>query len=124
VFLGARGHVDPASRRHRMHTATLVCHRGCRVMIDCGATWRGRLAEVGPHAVIITHAHPEPFDHATIRAQLGWCADEGVPRTIVTHGGSDIVGGDERRAAVLIRTLAPSMARRWRSPATGWRVVD
>lgn len=30
-------------------------------MVDCGADWRGRIGEVRPHAIILTHAHP---DHA------------------------------------------------------------
>jgi phosphoribosyl 1,2-cyclic phosphodiesterase len=222
VFLGTRGYIDPESRRHRMHTSTLVCHRGRRVMIDCGETWRGRLAEVGVHAIVLTHAHPDHafgldrgspcpvwatretweriggfpierrqrhvmsarvprriegirfeafpvahsvrapavgfrvhadrvgvfyvpdvvwiperraafrrirayvgdgatltrnmvrrhrrsgalFGHANVRQQLGWCAEEGVPRMIVTHCGSDIVGGDERRVAARLRELA------------------
>ncbi len=48
----------------------------------------------------------ELFGHATIRQQLGWCAEEGVPRMVVTHCGSDIVGGDERTAGAEIRALA------------------
>jgi ribonuclease BN (tRNA processing enzyme) len=222
VFLGTRGYIEPRSRRHRMHTSTLVCYRGRRVMIDCGESWRGRLADVRPHAIVVTHAHPdhadglragapcpvfataetwqllgscpvprerrrrlearrgrriegirfeafpvlhsvrapavgyriraggvvifyvpdvvsipqreealrnvrlyvgdgatltrnmvrrhahtgEPFGHATVRQQLGWCAEEGVERMIVTHCGSDIVGGDERRVAARLRELA------------------
>lgn len=30
-------------------------------MVDCGADWRGRIGEVRPHAIVLTHAHP---DHA------------------------------------------------------------
>jgi ribonuclease BN (tRNA processing enzyme) len=222
VFLGTRGYIGPRSRRHRWHTATLVCYRGRRVLVDCGESWRGRLGEIRPHAVVITHAHPdhafgldagapcpvfataetweriegfplrreqrrllaprcarriegmrfeafpvlhsvrapavgyriragrvgifyvpdvvsipareaalrgvrayvgdgasvvrnmvrrhrasgELFGHATIRAQLGWCAEAGIPRMIVTHCGSDIVGGDERVVGARIRALA------------------
>jgi phosphoribosyl 1,2-cyclic phosphodiesterase len=221
VFLGTRGYIEPVSRRHRMHTSALVCHRGRRVMIDCGETWRGRLDQVRPHAIVLTHAHPdhaagldagapcpvwatretwerigafplaprqchvvsprrprriegvrfeafavvhslrapavgyrihagraglfyvpdvvwvperkaafrgigayvgdgatvtrnmvrrhresgELFGHATIRQQIAWCAGEGVPRMIVTHCGSDIVGGDERKVGARIRAL-------------------
>jgi len=61
VFLGTRGKIEPVNRRHRMHTSMLVCHRGRRVMIDCGETWRDRLANVNPSAIVLTHAHP---DHA------------------------------------------------------------
>ena len=61
TFLGTRGYIEPASRRHRMHTATLVANRGRRVLVDCGESWRGRLDRIRPHAVVPTHAHP---DHA------------------------------------------------------------
>lgn len=221
TFLGTRGYIDPQSRRHRMHTSTMIEQRGGRVMIDCGESWLGRLDELNPDAVVITHPHPdhafglkkgspcpvyaiaeawekiegfpiekrqrrelrprkrahiagirfEPFSvvhsvrapavgyritaggvkvfyvpdvvsihdrsaalrgidayigdgaaitrnmvrrekasgqligHAPIRTQLGWCRDEGVPRMIVTHCGSDIVG-DERWATVKLRALA------------------
>lgn len=222
VFLGTRGNIGPKNRRHRMHTSALIVHRGQRVMIDCGESWRDRVAKLNPDAIVITHAHPdhafgldggapcpvwtteetwdridhfpidrklrhvlsprrprqiegirfeafqvvhsvrapavgyrihanrigmfyvpdvawipergaafrrirvyvgdgatltrnmvrrhretgELFGHANIRQQLGWCAEEGVPRMIVTHCGSDIVGGDERTAAAKVRGFA------------------
>lgn len=43
--------------------------------------------------------------HTTIRAQLGWCREEGVTRAIFTHCGSEIVNGDGRRTAARIRRL-------------------
>jgi hypothetical protein len=46
------------------------------------------------------------FGHATVRQQLGWCGAEDVPRMIVTHCGSGIVGGDERRVARRVREMA------------------
>lgn len=222
TFLGTRGYIDPESRRHRMHTSTLVEYRNRRVMIDCGESWLGRLDDLRPAAVVITHPHRDhafglkegspcpvyaideawrkmkrfPIEkrqrrvlrlrrrtriagidleafsvvhstrapavgyritagrvtifyvpdvvsihdrhaalrgidvyvgdgaaitrnmvrrekaggklvgHTPIRTQLGWCRDEGVSRMIVTHCGSDIVGGDERKAIAKIRQLA------------------
>jgi phosphoribosyl 1,2-cyclic phosphodiesterase len=35
--------------------------------------------------------------HAPVRTQLTWCEKEGVPEAIVTHCGSQIVAGDERK---------------------------
>jgi phosphoribosyl 1,2-cyclic phosphodiesterase len=46
------------------------------------------------------------FGHATIERQLDWCRDESVARMIVTHCGSDIVGGDEAAAIAKLETLA------------------
>jgi phosphoribosyl 1,2-cyclic phosphodiesterase len=60
-FLGTRGYIKPESIRHRMHTSTLVAYRRKKIMIDCGEVWLGRFACLKPHAIVITHAHP---DHA------------------------------------------------------------
>lgn len=61
TFLGTRGEIDVRTRRHRMHTALEVGYGRRRVMVDAGLDWLGRLGEVAPHAVVLTHAHP---DHA------------------------------------------------------------
>jgi phosphoribosyl 1,2-cyclic phosphodiesterase len=45
----------------------------------------------------------ELFGHTTIRAQLGWCEQEGVKRAVFTHCGRQVVEGDER-------TLRPKLA--------------
>src|SRR5207302_11300373 len=44
--------------------------------------------------------------HATVRTQLGWCAKESIPRAIITHCGSEIVSGDERKLASELRAMA------------------
>jgi phosphoribosyl 1,2-cyclic phosphodiesterase len=61
TFLGTRGYIDQRSPRHQRHSALLVSYRGRSVMIDCGEDWRGKLAEIGPSALVLTHGHP---DHA------------------------------------------------------------
>lgn len=60
-FLGTRGYIEHATSDHRRHTATLVSYRGRRLMIDCGEDWRDQVHEVRPHAIAVTHTHP---DHA------------------------------------------------------------
>lgn len=50
------------------------------------------------------------FGHTTIRAQLGWCQKEGVPRMIVTHCGTQIVGADGRTVNAKIQALAKDRA--------------
>lgn len=44
-----------------MHSSLLVRSGRKAVMIDCGADWAGRIGDVGPDAIVITHSHP---DHA------------------------------------------------------------
>ena len=41
--------------------------------------------------------------HASIQTQLEWCHDEGVPRAVFTHCGTQIVSGDEQ---VIKETIA------------------
>lgn len=43
--------------------------------------------------------------HASIRAQLDWCAAEGVRRAIFTHCGSEIVGGGEKAVTAKVESL-------------------
>ena len=45
------------------------------------------------------------FGHTTVRAQIGWCKKEKVPRAIFTHCGSQIVEGDERVLGAQVRRL-------------------
>jgi phosphoribosyl 1,2-cyclic phosphodiesterase len=44
--------------------------------------------------------------HAQVRTQLTWCEKEGVPQAIITHRGSEIVTGDERKLSAQLRALA------------------
>lgn len=60
-FLGTRGYIEERSRLHRRHSALLVSYHRRRIMIDCGEDWLGTVADVAPHAIVLTHAHP---DHA------------------------------------------------------------
>src|SRR5206468_6818602 len=44
--------------------------------------------------------------HSPVRTQLTWCEKEGVPKAIITHCGSEIVTGDERKLSAKLRTIA------------------
>ena len=44
--------------------------------------------------------------HAPVQTQLGWCMKEHVPRAIITHCGSGIVTGDERKLGAKLRAMA------------------
>jgi phosphoribosyl 1,2-cyclic phosphodiesterase len=43
--------------------------------------------------------------HAAVRTQLGWCGREGVPKALITHCGSEIVGMNSRTADKIVRDL-------------------
>lgn len=62
TFLGTRGYIDSCSPEHRQHSSLLLSYRGFRVVIDCGEDWLGKLGPISPHAIFVTHAHP---DHAS-----------------------------------------------------------
>ncbi len=44
--------------------------------------------------------------HAPVRTQLMWCRKESVLRAIITHCGSEIVTGDERKITAKLRAMA------------------
>jgi phosphoribosyl 1,2-cyclic phosphodiesterase len=44
--------------------------------------------------------------HSPVRTQLTWCEKEGVSQAIITHCGSEIVTGDERKLSAQLRALA------------------
>jgi phosphoribosyl 1,2-cyclic phosphodiesterase len=69
AFLGTRGYIDASTRRHGMHSATMISYYGQGVMVDCGEDWLGEMWGLGPKAIVVTHAHP---DHA-------WGLKEGAP---------------------------------------------
>ncbi|MBE0429045.1 MAG: MBL fold metallo-hydrolase [Thermoleophilia bacterium] len=46
------------------------------------------------------------FGHAPVRTQLTWCMKEGVPGAIITHCGTEIVGGDETQVAARLEAMA------------------
>lgn len=69
IFLGTRGYIDVRTKKHYRHTATLICYKGKKVMIDCGLDWLDKLGQIKPDAILLTHGHP---DHA-------WGLQNGAP---------------------------------------------
>lgn len=124
TFLGTRAHIEARSRRHRRHSAALIERGGRRIMIDCGADWRGRIDRVAPDAIVLTHAHP---DHAFGLAdgapcpvhatEASWAHIDGFPiqdrRTIAPRQPAEIEG---------VRFEAFPVAHSTRCPAVGFRI--
>lgn len=75
-FLGTRGNTSARTRRHWMHSSLMVHYYGARVLVDCGEDWLGQVGTLAPHAIVITHAHP---DHA-------WGLRDGAPCPVHATG--------------------------------------
>jgi phosphoribosyl 1,2-cyclic phosphodiesterase len=124
TFLGTRGEIEVRSRRHRRHSALLVCQDDARIMIDCGADWLNRLGAIAPTAIVLTHAHP---DHA-------WGLAKGAPcpvyATTQTLGLLQRFPICDRRKMPLrrfvsiggLRFTAIPVQHSIRAPAVGYRV--
>ena len=65
---------------------------------------------IGDGATLIESMVRKPDDeligHTPVRTQLTWCQKEGVPKMLITHCGSEIVKGDERKLGAELRRLA------------------
>lgn len=73
--------------------------KGIRVYVGDGAT-------ITRSMVRKERKSKKLIGHTPIRTQLTWCQKEGVPKMIVTHCGSAIVGADERKVKAQLRSLA------------------
>jgi hypothetical protein len=61
--------------------------------------------------------------HSPVRTQLTWCQKEGVPRAIITHCGSEIVTGDERKLSAKLREMAAERGLELRIAHDGMKVT-
>jgi ribonuclease BN (tRNA processing enzyme) len=126
TFIGTCGYIDPRNERHRMHTALLVTHRRRRVMIDCGEDWLGRIGEVKPHAIVLTHGHP---DHA-------WGLAQGAPCPVYATADTwNVIAGYPIEEQIEFEPRKPfdvegltfeafTVQHSLTSPAVGFRVSD
>jgi len=70
--------------------------RGINVYIGDGATMTRSMVRKSGGTL---------FGHCPVTAQLGWCKKADVHRVVLTHCGTEIVGGDARRLNALVRRL-------------------
>ena len=129
TFLGTRAWIEASNRRHRRHSALLVAYHGRRLMVDCGADWRGRLDRVKPDAIVLTHAHPDHawglaagFDGPVLATADTWADLDDYPladrRTLAPHTPTDLAGVTIEAFPVLHATRAPTVALQLTGDAT------
>lgn len=127
-FLGTRGYIEAKSRLHRMHSSLLITHGRSRIMIDCGEQWKGRLSEINPHHIVITHAHPDhAFGLSEGSPSLVWATKETwerishfpIPkakRRLLTPHKKRLIGGVGFQPFPVIHSI--------RAPAVGYRITS
>jgi phosphoribosyl 1,2-cyclic phosphodiesterase len=61
--------------------------------------------------------------HSPVRTQLTWCEKESVPRAIITHCGSEIVTGQNRKILAIVRAMAAERGIEVRIAYDGMKVM-
>jgi ribonuclease BN (tRNA processing enzyme) len=61
TFLGTKGEIEESTENHKYHASLLLESGGKRILIDYGKLRKYTLEELHPAAVLITHAHPDPY---------------------------------------------------------------
>jgi phosphoribosyl 1,2-cyclic phosphodiesterase len=95
------------------------------VLIDCGADWLGRFERLRPHAIVLTHAHP---DHAFGLARGAPCPVWSTPECWASlqhfpiEQRRTVVPGRRHRIETLI-VQAFTVEHSIRAPAVGYRIT-
>jgi len=125
IFCGTRGHIEESSPLHVMHSACLLIYRGKRLLLDFGENWTGRLHELAPHWIGITHAHPDHSfglqqgtDVPVFVTQQSYALLDRFPVT-----NFRIIAPGEEFTAGPFRVLPYSVIHSIRAPAIGFRVT-
>ena len=125
TFLGTRGGIEKRSARHRRHSALLLEHRKFRLMFDCGGDWLGRIKEIDPSAIVLTHAHP---DHARGLAAGAPCPVYATAQTwaLISHypiSDRHVIRIGKPFALARAQLEAIAVEHSVRAPAIGYRVA-
>ncbi len=111
TFLGTRAEIDARSR-HRRHSVLEVTHLRRCVLIDCGRDWRTEIEKLAPHAIVLTHAHPDSCVRPARRGALsGACHARNVGWVDPLAAG--VVRGGGRAAGDFHALRVRDRARRW-----------
>jgi glyoxylase-like metal-dependent hydrolase (beta-lactamase superfamily II) len=123
-FFGTRGYVEESSPTHRFHSAFSIEAEGFTLLCDFGENQVGRLSEIRPDAIVLSHAHP---DHAwglkdpTSIPVYASAATHAIIRDFPVGKPVSMAPGRRRRAGPFRLTLLP-VAHSVRCPCTAVRI--
>lgn len=61
IFLGSKGEIEEFTDKHQFNASLLIVSGDTRLLVDYGKLRRYTLEELRPDAILITHAHPDPY---------------------------------------------------------------
>jgi ribonuclease BN (tRNA processing enzyme) len=127
TFHGTRGYVEESSASHAHHAAFTVEAAGFRLLCDFGESQKGRLGQIAPDAIWISHAHPDhswgleqgteaPVHASAITHDI--LARFPIPRRVTVQPGVAVSVGPFRLTGfeVAHSVRCPAMAVRLESP--------
>jgi len=126
TFYGTKGEIEEEDKFHRQNSLILLETLGRRIILDAGSDWIGKLEDLEPDAILITHAHP---DHAEgLKGYLGDALiflsrdtskllKDGYPRHLF-----NIFRKDEEFRVNSIRVLPKSVLHSLKAPMTIFKI--
>ncbi|MBD3426419.1 MAG: MBL fold metallo-hydrolase [Candidatus Omnitrophica bacterium] len=125
-FLGTRGYIKPRSSSHKMHSCMMVSYYTTRLLVDCGEDWLGRVEELSPDAIVLTHAHP---DHAWGLKRCAPCPVHATAETWEEIKDFDVAENNRRKISPgrkktigRLSVKAFTVEHSTRCPAVGYRI--
>jgi ribonuclease BN (tRNA processing enzyme) len=61
TFPGTKGEIEEFTEKHQYNASLLLAAQSTRLLIDYGKLRHHTLEELQPDAILITHAHPDPY---------------------------------------------------------------
>jgi len=122
-FLGTRGYIEEKSKKHLMHSSLLVNRR---VLFDWGKTWKGKLNQIKPKVIFITHAHPDHAGGLTSDIRIPVYASGKCFQQLKKLGLADLREIKPGRAIIQegLRIMAYKVVHSLLAPAVGYRASD
>jgi ribonuclease BN (tRNA processing enzyme) len=124
-FLGTKGEIEESSPRHKYHSSLLISTDDIRILIDYGKLRHMSLEELKPHAILITHAHPDHY--AWLKEEIKTETPVYMTRETYEYGkftpqNSKIIIPGEKFNAGPFKCAAYRVIHSIRCPAVGYKI--